>query len=358
MLSEIEKSWLQIFRSKNVGPISFKNLFSRYSPEQAIKILKSKQISVISRESIEAEIKKTEEIGARIIFFKHPEYPKILLNYRDLPPFLIVKGRIELLNKRCVSIIGSRNSSIHGNKIAKNLAAFLSERDYTIVSGMARGIDTSAHVGAMRAQEQRQKVKGSTIAFLAGGIDNIYPPENSLLYQEIASKGLLVSENPVGTVPAAMYFHSRNRIVAAISEAVVVVEATKNSGSLITAQYGLDYSKEICCIPGCPLDPRSYGPNRLIKNGANLIQIPEDLLEVLKQKKPSYTLEAEEPIELGTTEDVKKKLVSILSLLPINIEQLSAELDCPIQIIRQKLVELELEGMVKHLPGDLICLSS
>lgn len=393
MLTETEKCWLQIFRSKNVGPVTFNELFKKYNPEQAMNFLKAKNISIASRNSVDAEITKTKEFGARIIFLKHAEYPKTLLNYRDSPPFLIVKGRIDLLNTRCISIIGSRSSSLHGNKITRDLAAFLCEKGYTVVSGMAKGIDANAHTGTLQVNNSlktdnikrnclnidknkqafstnQSKKSAGTIAFLAGGIDNIYPTENAQLYSKIASEGLLVSENPIGTIPAAMYFHSRNRIVAAISEVVVVVEATKNSGSLITAQYALDYGKEICCVPGCPLDPRSYGPNRLIKNGASLIQTPSDVLEILEERKKVAEIDDVDVLamdfEEGKVEKVKKadfkslkdKLLSCISHIPVQIEQLVDELDYPTNIIRQNLMELEIEGFVKHAPGDLILLAN
>ena len=386
VLSEDEKIWLQIFRSKNIGPISFSSLFKKYDPIRALAFLRSKNTEITSRESIEEEIQKTEEFGAKILFFTHKEYPKILLNYRDAPPFLIVKGRIELLNKRCISIVGSRSSSIHGNKITYDLAKDLQRAKYVIVSGMAKGIDRHAHLGAMSSIRSYQKCPNiaekhdqntklpdqkskelpkdpmhhspaaNTIAVLASGIDTIYPPENTDIYREIAQYGLLVSENPIGTAPISLLFHSRNRIVAAISEGIVIVEATKNSGSLITAQYALDYGKEIFCVPGCPLDPRSYGPNNLIKNGANLVQTSDDIISVLSNA-PTDKTESIPFIDIKTSSsEIKQLIISALSNFPINIDELSAELQKPSHVIRQNLVELEIEGSIQHLPGDMVAL--
>jgi DNA processing protein len=332
--------WLRVYRSKNIGPISFYSIFKKYkNAGDALSFLATKKIDIASQRSVEEEIERTHKFGARIIFFTDTEYPDMLKQCPDAPPFIIAKGDASLLKKPSISVVGSRNSSIHGNKIALELGKGLQANGYTIVSGMARGIDRQAHIGGMQ----------STIAVLANGIEQVYPPENKDIYEKILANGVIITESPVGTPPATHLFPGRNRIVAGLSVGTVVVEGTQHSGSLITANYALEYNREVFCVPGCPLDPRSYGPNKLIQNGAHLIQDYEDVLKHIRSFRVIDNVEQDyipEPDESPT--DLRECILELVSNVPTDIDEIYSNLDCSIAHLKQMLVELELEGYLKH----------
>jgi DNA processing protein len=334
--------WLQIARS--VGPISFHSIKQKYcNPKDALQYLINNNKKIIPEEEIREEAYKIGQYGANLIFIDDPEYPQLLKLIRDAPPFLIVKGKFNPA-ARFISIIGSRNSSINANKIAFNLAEKLVECGISIVSGMARGIDRHAHLGGIK----------DTIAVLGCGVDYIYPQENLSLYHDIIlNGGAIISEARIGTHPAPNLFRARNRIIAGMSLGSVIVQGTQYSGSLLTAQYAADYNREVFAVPGCPLDPRSYGPNNLIKNGAALVQDHNDILRELLHEvpKPETIIPEEDYIH---DESLRDRVLSYLSSVPTSIDDLQTHLSVPIHVIRETLVQLDLDELIKHAPGDRV----
>ena len=240
---------LQLINTEGIGPVGFKRLLARFgSAEEALRETAAKK-KVPSRQWAEEELERVRSFGAVVLSSADPRYPQKLSELDDAPPLLYVKGNIALLNHRpAVAVVGTRNATIIGRKLTSKISFELTENDVLIVSGMARGIDAAAHKGAMYAKERR----GPTIAVLGTGIDRIYPPENEELYHQIGEQGLLVSEYPMGTIAQSGNFPRRNRIVAALSEAVLVAEATGKSGSLITARMAADRNRLIFAIPGSP----------------------------------------------------------------------------------------------------------
>lgn len=274
-------SWIRLARTKNVGAKTFIELIKTFGdPEKAIQNVdvlakrggSSAKKLVPPKSLIEKEINDTIKYGAKIILACDQSYPTSLLNTPDFPPLIITKGNIELLKKPMFAIVGARNSTINGNKIAFEFANEISNSGIVIVSGVAKGIDAYAHKGSL---------KNGTIGVIAGGINHVYPKENSKLYEEIFDKGLIITEQPINSSVLAQHFPQRNRIIAGLSCGVLIVEATKKSGTLITSKFALDYNKEIYAIPGSPLDSKSQGTNELLKQGANLALSPTDVIRSL-----------------------------------------------------------------------------
>jgi len=351
-------TWLRIFRTRGVGPILFHSLLKKYRrPEDAIHYLNYKKFTLPDHDIILKEIEQTVNSGARMIFCADPEYPEILKQAKDAPPFLILKGRVDLLIKPCISIVGSRNASIHGSKIAYDLAKSLSEAGFIIVSGLARGIDRQAHLGAIK----------NTIAVVANGIDQIYPPENKDIYSQLAQTGTILTEAPFGTPPTQYLFPGRNRIIAGLSIATVVVEATKFSGSLLTAEFALNYGRDVFGVPGCPLDPRSHGPNTLIQNGAYLIQNYLDIinqinLPTIRNNSNSSEMKLTqgkliEPENSEEEVDSRAAILNCLSQKPACIDEISLHTGIDIGQVRRTLIELEIDGLASCLPGDMVILN-
>lgn len=241
-------SWLRLSRSENVGPVSFRQLLSLYSsaeaalealPEWAQRGGRRQALHICSISEAERELEALTKFGGQLLSLTDSAYPDILKNIHDPPPLVSVKGQIASLSKQGVGIVGARNASLNGKKLAQSYARELGKQGYNVVSGMARGIDTAAHEGSMLS---------GTIAVLAGGIDHIYPPENKNLYDEISDKGVLIAEAPFGTIPQASSFPRRNRLISGLSLGVVIVEAAMKSGSLITARFALEQGREVFAI--------------------------------------------------------------------------------------------------------------
>lgn len=346
MLDACLITWLRISRTHNIGPISFHSLFRRFTdPTEALEFIAKKSKAHVAEEyKVLEEIEQTHKFGAKIVFFKDEMYPASLRQVRDAPPFIVVKGNLAVLSNPIIAIVGSRNSSIQGNKIAYNLGKGLTNCGYSIVSGMARGIDRYAHLGAMQ----------SNIAVMACGIDQVYPQENRDIYDKIVENGLVITESPIGTPPASHLFPGRNRIVAGMSVATIVVEATKHSGSLITAECALDYGREVFAVPGCPLDPRAFGTNRLIQTGAYLVQDYNDVLQQLGSAKVEDQQHPDHDSS-GICDGVcENDILSLLSASPIAIDEIHSHLTCSIAELRRALVRLEIDGRIQHLPGDKV----
>lgn len=353
-------SWLQLARCENVGPITFHQLLDHYgTPEEALKVLPQlavqgglkRSLRLTSRAEIEKELTSLAKFGAQFITFNSPSYPPLLRHIDSAPPLLAVKGKIELLQKPLFAVVGARNASAMGKKMARSFAEKLGEEGWGIVSGLARGIDGAAHQGSL---------KTGTIAVLAGGIDQIYPPENEVLYQQIAEEGVLVAESPFGVQPQSTLFPRRNRIISGLSRALLIAEAALKSGSLITARNALEQGREVFAIPGHPLDPRSRGCNHLIKNGAILVETVEDILGEIS---PNVSLEFKEettqiksPSSPHSLQKSRQIVNENLSVVPISIDELVRECQLSPSDLWIVLLEMEIAGRIERLPGGKVAL--
>jgi DNA processing protein len=272
---------LRLIRSDNVGPVTFRELINHFGgaeralealPELSRKGGRRQALRICPRNIAEAELEAADRIGARPLFTIEPGYPPALAAVEVPPPLLYVKGNAGHLTRPMVAIVGARNGSAAGQKLARLFASHLGAAGFVIASGLARGIDAAAHEAALDT---------GTVAVLAGGIDNVYPPENAGLQSEIGERGCLVTENPPGFVPRAQDFPRRNRIISGLALGVLIVEAARRSGTLITARMAGEQRREVFAIPGHPLDPRAEGTNALIKSGATMVTEPEDVLSAL-----------------------------------------------------------------------------
>ena len=272
-------SHLRLARSEGVGPVTYRRLLARFAdadaalralPELARAGGRASPPVIPDIRSVERELAQLARIGGTPLFLGGPHYPPFLALLDDAPPVIAVLGDPALLSAPCVALVGARNASANGRRMAEGLAAELAGAGFAIVSGLARGIDASAHAGAM--------TRGRTIAVIAGGLDQPYPPEHAELQHAIAVNGAVIAEAPLGTAPQARHFPRRNRIIAGLSLGVVVVEAALRSGSLITARMAQDAHREIFAMPGSPLDPRARGSNDLIRQGAHLTETLADVL--------------------------------------------------------------------------------
>jgi DNA processing protein len=356
---------LRLARAEGVGPVTYRRLLDRFrTPAAALDALpglarkggRSKSPSIPTVQAAEAEIAAIEKAGATMIFLGQPAYPELLALMDDAPPCLILRGDPLLASRRCVAAVGGRNASINGQRMAETLAADLAPHA-TIVSGLARGIDTAAHTGAMRT--------GRTIAVVAGGIDVAYPPENAALQRLIGQEHLIVTESPLGTEPQSRHFPRRNRIIAGLSLGVIVVEAAPKSGSLITARIAQEQGREVFAVPGSPLDPRARGGNDLIRQGAILVETATDVLENLPFAPRDFagqaTMLAEPPAEFayGPTPpqmpvDAQQEVLSCLSGDPTMVDDLLRRCQLSSSVTMAVLLELELAGRVETLPGNRV----
>ncbi|QAX30491.1 DNA-processing protein DprA [Leisingera sp. NJS204] len=362
-------SWLRLLRSKRVGPVTFHRLLAEYgSAQNALDALPEvarsagiKGYETCPAKAVDAEIRTAKAAKARLLCFSDPEYPELLRSLKDAPPLLWAIGDLAAVRRPMISMVGARNASSLGLRMARSLAQNLGEAGYTVVSGMARGIDTAAHQSALQT---------GTIAILAGGADVIYPAENARLAEEISETGLRLSEQPMGKTPQARDFPKRNRIIAGMSRAVVVVEAAAKSGSLITARDALDYGREVLAVPGHPFDARSSGCNRLIRDGALLVRSAADVLEALPPQdlpqeqapaagSPQQALAGlpQQPPErrsLAQTNALHQQILGRLGPSPTSESDLLRELSLPPQLLAPALTDLELEGAIRRQPGGLL----
>ena len=285
---------LRLFRSENVGAVTFRILLQHFQtaenalnalPETARKGGLKKALRICSRAEAEQEIEAVRKAGAEMLFLGQKEYPELLAQINDAPPVLSVSGNKAFLKKPHVAVVGTRNASINGKNIARHIAADLVKSGYGVVSGLALGIDAAAHEGALYAANEN----ASTIAVLGTGINVPYPEQNRKLYDQVGEKGVLVSEFPFNTKPQPSNFPRRNRIISGLAEGLVVIEAALRSGSLITANKALEQGKDVFAVPSSPLDPRAAGVNHLIKQGAPLVESAQDIIDHLSQSAP-FTL--------------------------------------------------------------------
>lgn len=294
------------------------------------------------RSTVENELRLAEKLGVRIISWDNPEYPINLRTIYDPPPILYILGKLSSQDQKAIAVVGSRNPTTYGKATAERIARGLSRAGITVISGLARGIDSCAHRGALSAG-------GRTIGVLGCGLNVIYPPENKELYQQVAAHGAVISEFPFGTPPDKDHFPIRNRVISGLALGVAVVEATLRSGSLITARFGLEQGREVFAVPGNVDSPRSEGTNSLIKEGAKLVLRAEDIIEeILPLTKNS--IPPEKPPEPDLTPE-EKKVYSVLASQPLHIDQVSRQTGLASSKALALLLSLELTGLVKQLPG-------
>ncbi|MCC7426757.1 MAG: DNA-protecting protein DprA [Alphaproteobacteria bacterium] len=388
--SESERlAWLRLARSEGVGPVGFRRLLGRFgSAEAALRALpnlaraasRAATPHLADAEEVAAEAKAMARLGGRFIYLGAPDYPPALALLDDAPPVLGLLGGGRHLLGRAVAIVGARNASANGRRIAAQLAEELARAGITVVSGLARGIDAAAHEAALGA--------GITVAAVAGGLDTPYPPENAPLQVRIAATGAVLSEVPLGTAPQARHFPRRNRLIAGLSLGVVVVEAAPRSGSLITARMALDYGREVFAVPGSPLDPRCRGSNDLLRQGAILAETAEDVLRHLPEApSPGAGLPLAPPPEAAPrrparpapppaapaaapesarpapdapprseAERARAALGELLGPHPVAVDEIIRQCQLSPAAVAAALLELDLAGRLERLPGNRVAL--
>ena len=357
---------LRLIRSENVGPVTFRELINHFggaeaaleaSPELSRRGGSKRPIRICSKAVAEAELEAATRAGARALVTVEPGFPPLLANIEVPPPLLYVKGDAGLLSKPMLAIVGSREASAAGQKLARMFATDLGRAGFVIVSGLARGIDRAAHEAALAS---------GTVAVLAGGIDVVYPPEHATLQARIGDVGCLVTEMPPGFQPRAREFPRRNRIVSGLSWGVLVVEAARRSGTLVTARMAGEQGREVFAVPGHPLDPRAEGTNGIIKTGATLVTEPADIVDALSPQTglgishlrepfteaPPLHLEPP-PVLAGSDRD---RLVEALGPAPIDIDELARSTGLPVRAIHALLMELDLAGRIERHGGQLVSL--
>ncbi|MBV8060211.1 MAG: DNA-protecting protein DprA [Alphaproteobacteria bacterium] len=360
------RDWLHLCRTENVGAVTFRQLLRLYqTPAKAIAAIPAmaarggkRNLKLPDIKIIENELRSIKDRGGRIIASCEPDYPDALAAIEDAPPVISVIGDIAHSTKRCVGIVGARNASLNGRKLTETLARDLCAEGITIVSGLARGIDTAAHNASLET---------GTIAVLAGGVDKVYPEENRALYDKIAAKGCVISDQPLGLDPFSKLFPRRNRIISGLSLGVVVVEAATQSGSLITARMALEQGREVFAVPGSPLDPRCRGTNDLIRQGAILTEAADDVLRNIHKPRLQGVFSISEPkndfevpIDLLNNElqliEIKDIIIENLSPAAVLVDELVRQCDLSLPLALTALLELELAGRVERQAGNRVAL--
>ena len=368
-------NWLKLIRAENVGPKTFSRLLDHFnsidralgaSVSELTKIngigFKTAETIARSRDKFdtEAELALADKLGVWLLHIRDDRYPPLLKHIYDPPPVLYVKGTLTASDNLGIAIVGSRRCSLYGQEQASRFAHLLASAGFTIISGMARGIDTATHQGALSAN-------GRTIAVQGCGLGNIFPPENKKLFELISESGACVSELPLGYEPLAENFPARNRIIAGLSLGTIVVEAGMRSGALITARAAMESNREVMAVPGKIDSPLSAGAHRLIKDGARLIESVEDVMEAigyigekLKDHVTSAAQLASDEMEGGLFDieqlnlsDVEKAIFGCLSNEPLHLEEIIAETGFAAGSINASLISLRLKGLIKQLPGSL-----
>ena len=356
---------LRLIRSENIGPVTFRQLLIRYGtaaaaidalPDMARRGGRRKPLRIQKIGAAEREMSAVDAIGGRHLIIGEPDYPEPLANIADAPPALSVLGHISLLKRATVAIVGARNASTNGRRFAESLALDLAGQGVLVASGLARGIDAAVHAGAL---------EGGTVAVLAGGVDVIYPKENTELYESVRAQGVIISEMPPGTQPLARHFPSRNRLISGLSLGVIVVEAALRSGSLITARLAGEQGREVFAVPGSPLDPRARGTNDLIRNGATLVEHAADVLDIVSTmhgrplREPGrgdFQVDLIESVDEDTVTAARLDIVERLGPTPVSVNALIRDTEYPPAAIWTVLLELELAGRLERLPGAMVAL--
>jgi DNA processing protein len=356
---------LRLARTENIGPVTFRQLVSRYgSASEAITVLprlaarggRRRPLSICTVDAAEHELETLHRLGGELLVQGDPDFPAPLAAIDTAPVALSLLGDRSHLRSDAIGVVGARNASTNGQSFARRLAADLTAGGLTVVSGMARGIDAAAHAGAL---------EGGTVAVLAGGVDVAYPLENEGLYQEIAARGLLLTEMPCGTQPRARHFPRRNRIIAGLSLGVVVIEAALRSGSLITARLANEQGREVFAVPGSPLDPRSQGTNNLIRNGATLTESAEDVLAELaamrgsrlaEPRRPKFDIAANATAEIGDAAAAHERILGVLGPTAQPVDEIIRATGYSAATVWAALLDLELAGRLERQPGNLVAL--
>jgi DNA processing protein len=352
---------IRLLRSPNVGPISYAQLLRRFGTAQAaldalpdLAARGGRDYRPAPAEAIEREVAAVRAAGARYLFDDMPGYPELLGRIEGAPPIVIVRGDVALAAKPCVAMVGARNASAAAIKLARDFAHALADAGFAVVSGLARGIDGAAHEGALPA----------TIGVIASGIDIAYPPQHEALQQRIASEGLLIAEQPPGTEPRGSHFPSRNRIIAGLALGTLVVEAAPRSGSLITARLAGEAGREVMAIPGSPLDARSHGCNQLIREGAVLVQTPDDVIELLSgfDGNPRSSLREAQAFRFDESEEPAAAepadIAALLTSAPVAIDELVRQSGVGAGAVQLALLELEIVGGLQRHAGGRVSLKS
>jgi DNA processing protein len=361
---------LRLIRSENVGPVTFRALINHFGgAEQALAVLpelsrrggRRRPIRLCPKHDAEIELAAATRAGAVPIFTIEPGYPAVLAVTDAPPPLLYVKGDAAMLNRPVVGVVGSRQASAAGQKFARLVASELGTAGYVIASGLARGIDAAAHQAALAT---------GTIAILAGGIDVIYPPEHRELQRLIGEQGCLVTEQPPGFQPRGQDFPRRNRIISGLSLGVVVVEAARRSGSLVTARLAAEQGREVFAVPGHPLDPRAEGTNRLIKDGANIVTETADVIRGLQPfavmrpdaasaTPPREAIVREPPAPQPppvVADNDRSRVAAALGPAPVNVDEIARATGLSIRAVHAVLLELALAGRIEHHGAQLVSL--
>lgn len=359
---------LRLARAEGIGPTTFRRLIDLHgSAAAALEALprhaarSGRALAATPLAEAEREMAALARLGGQFLFLDDPAYPPLLARLEDPPPVLAVLGDATILPRRQVAVVGARNASAGGRRLAEELAAGLTMAGLVVTSGLARGVDAAAHLGALQAH-------GRTIAVVAGGLDEPYPDENAGLQARIAAEGgAVVSELALGTAPRAQHFPRRNRIVAGLVLGAVVVEAALRSGSLITARLALEAGREIFAMPGSPLDPRARGSNDLIRQGAHFTENAEDVLEHLPaaprelplfQPRSRMPAPEETPAEVQSPPGDQGKVLEMIGSAPVAVDDLARRCHLSPSIVQAILLDLELSGLVESLPGNRVARSA
>jgi DNA processing protein len=356
-------AWLRLIRSENIGPVTFRELINHFGSGiaaiEAVPALAERggrRLRLCPVEDAERELDGLARLGARLIAMGEPDYPIWLRHIPDAPPLIAVRGDPACLSRPAVAIVGSRNASVAGRKFAAQIAAGLGSDDYVVASGLARGIDAAAHQAALAT---------GTVAVLAGGLDQLYPPENAELAEQIVEAGgAHISEMPFGWAPRGRDFPRRNRIISGVALGVVVIEAATRSGSLITARRAADQGRLVFAVPGSPLDPRAVGSNRLIKDGAHIVTELEDITAELRpmlkrpvEPPPDIAEPPEEPPAAADIEDADRAaILSGLGPTPVEIDEIIRFTGLRPAMVHLVLLELALAGRLERHGGQRVSL--
>lgn len=350
---------LQLIRSPRIGPVTYRALVARFGSAQAaldaLPGLASRgggaAPTIAAPDLVRRELGAAAKLGARHVFLDDPDYPALLAELENAPAAMLVRGDLSLARRSCVAMVGARNASAAACRFARQIAHGLASAGVTVVSGLARGIDTAAHHGSL---------EGGTVGVIASGIDIAFPPENRELQEQVASRGLLIAEQPPGTEPLARHFPSRNRIIAGLAIGTVVVEAAPRSGSLITARIAGEAGRDVMAVPGSPLDPRAQGCNLLIREGATLVQSVEDILESIRPidaravRAPASGYDSEPAAEPGSAE--RAHIEALLGPVPVPTDELIRQSALPPAMVQLILLELELGGRLERHAGGRVSL--
>jgi DNA processing protein len=355
---------LRLIRSENVGPVTFYRLMARYGSAAAALLAlpelyrrggrrTSRRICTVAE--AEGELVALGTIGARLVAHDEVDYPPLLTHIDDAPPLIAIRGQPAILRRAGIAIVGARNASINGQRIAAELARDLGAAGFSIVSGLARGIDAAAHGAALAS---------GTAAVVAGGIDVVYPPDNRDLHVAIAERGLIIAEMPPGLRPQARHFPRRNRLISGACRAVVVVEASLRSGALITARAALEQGRDVLAVPGSPLDLRARGANDLIRQGAVLVETAADVLSAVARLPACAPAASPAEAAMGASEaaaageepsgDAREVIAAALSAAPVTVDEIIRGCQLSPSLVSTILLEWELAGRIERLPGNRI----